>query len=243
MSTGVDWFPWCWTHEDALAQLALIVSSRHTFENEVLKGFCTDLDKEIRNEPTNVIRHGIELYDHKQKYPGLTRPVKNRLLCLLNLADTARYPFDNRECELTFTNRELHEELYTRQSVLMWDIGVQYKDWRAWQWEDPGIPLRDEQIAKALLTLHQRIWDISNKPSARVAVNYNYNRRRSGPGPGGGGGGGGGGAAVRYNDDGPGPGGDGGGGAAVRYNDDGPGDGGDAGASTALKRMRMWFHE
>jgi hypothetical protein len=207
-------FPECWTYKAVLEKLALIVSDSDTFINPDLKEMAGRIAVNIRDNPKGFLSDGIE--------HGLTihdRHFKNRLLCMLNLADRARYPFDNPRCMLTLADRELYEEEYTRHSVLIWEIGLTYVDWRAWQWEDQQISQKETQIVKDILTLHQRIGSINlRQPSEAVTnVNYNYNRNFDGPGPGDGGGGGGQSLGKRRRE-GPGDGGGGGPGAVANLN-------------------------
>jgi hypothetical protein len=215
-------FPECWTYKAVLEKLASIVSDSRPFKNRDLARMADRIAVNIRDHPQGVVSDGIEY--------GLTihdRRFKNTLLCMLNLADRVRYPFDNPRCMLTLTDRSLHEEQYTPQSCLIWNIGLTYRDWRAWQWEDEGISEEETQIVKDILTLHKRIGTINLMETEAVTnVNYNYNRNFGGPGPGDGGGGGGGGGGTP-------PGGGGGGGGqspiAKKQRREGPGDGGGGG--------------
>jgi hypothetical protein len=218
-------FPECWTYKAVLAKLASIVSDSRPFKNRDLARIADRIAVNIRDHPQGVESAGIEY--------GLTihdRPFKNTLLCMLNLEDRVRYPFDDPDCMLTFADRARHEEKYTRPSVLMWNIGVTYVDWRVWQWEDPQISEKETQIVKDILTLHQRIGSINllGPTEAVTNVNYNYNRNGAGPGPGDGGGG-----------PGPGDGGGGGGGqspvALGKRRREGPGDGGGGGPGGVVK--------
>jgi hypothetical protein len=213
-------FPECWTYKAVLAKLASIVSGSRPFKNQNLAQMADRIAVNIRDHSQGVVSDGIE-------YRNSGRIFKNTLLCMLNLADTARYPFDNPRCMLTFADRTLHKEEYTLQSCLIWNIGLTYRDWLAWQWEDKGISEEETQIVKDILTLHKRIGTINLMETEAVTnVNYNYNRKFDGPGPGDGGGGGGGGGGTP-------PGGGGGGGGqspiAKKQRREGPGDGGGGG--------------
>jgi len=209
-------FPECWTYKAVLAKLASIVSDSRPFKNRDLAQMADRIAVNIRDHPQGVVNDGIEY--------GLTihdRRFKNTLLCMLNLADRARYPFDNPRCRLTLTDRALYEQEYTPSSCLIWNIGLSYRDWRAWQWEDTGISEEETQIVKDILTLHQRIGTINLMETEAVTnVNYDYNRNFDGPGPGDGGGGGPGAVALgKRRREGPGDGGGGGPGAVVKLRD------------------------
>jgi len=158
-----DDFPKCWTHDAVLAKLLEIVSRKDTFHNPNLVRIASAIAENITDSRDDFLKYGIEM-----DVTGI--PFKNILFCMLNLADRARYGFDDPR---------------RHSSVLIWKIALSQKDWNAWQWEDKTMSPEETADVEAILTLNQRIADIKHETPIP-----NYNRNGDGAGPGDGGGGG-----------------------------------------------------